>query len=99
MGSVVHAPMDILGDYMRGIKGTLIDIKRRPEKVLAACEKILPIMLEQGIGGCRASGIPLCFIELHILIDSFMSQAQFEQFYWPTLLELIRGLVAEKIHP
>lgn len=28
-----------------------------------------------------------------------MSQEQFEKFYWPTLLELIRGLVAEKIHP
>jgi hypothetical protein len=99
IGSMAQAPLDVVGDYLRGIKGMLVDLRRRPEKLLAACEKILPVMLDLGIGGAKLSGIPVCFIPLHKCMDGFMSQEQFEKFYWPTLLELIRGLVAEKIHP
>ena len=98
-GGITQAPLDIVGDYLRGIKGMLKDLRRCPDKLLAACEKLLPIMIDLGVSGCKVSGIPVCFIPLHKCMDNFMSQAQFERFYWPTLLELIRGLVAEKIHP
>ena len=98
-GSLTKAPMDIVGDYLRGIKGMMVDLRRRPEKLLAACEKLLPPMLSMGVGSAKMSGVPVCFIPLTQLLDSFMSQEQFERFYWPTLLELIRGLIAEKIHP
>jgi uroporphyrinogen-III decarboxylase len=77
----------------------LMDLRRRPEKLLKACDVLLPHMLELALGSCKISGIPICFIPLHKCMDNFMSQEQFEKFYWPTLLELMRGLVAEKIHP
>ncbi|MDR1110628.1 MAG: hypothetical protein LBP92_08040 [Deltaproteobacteria bacterium] len=98
-GAMTQAPLDIVGDYLRGIKGMLVDLRRRPEKLLAACDKLLPHMLDLAIGNVRISGIPICFIPLHKCMDNFMSQAQFEKFYWPTLLELMRALVAEKISP
>ena len=98
-GAMCQAPLDIVGDYLRGIKGMLVDLRRRPEKLLAACEKLLPVMLDMGVSGAKASGVPICFIPLHKCMDNFMSQEQFEKFYWPTLLEVMRGLVAEKIHP
>jgi hypothetical protein len=98
-GAMTQAPLDIVGDYLRGIKGMLVDLRRRPEKLLAACDKLLPVMLELAVGSCKISGVPICFIPLHKCMDNFMSQEQFEKFYWPTLLELMRGLVAEKIHP
>jgi hypothetical protein len=98
-GAMTQAPLDIVGDYLRGIKGMLMDLRRCPDKLLAACEKLLPVMLEMGVSGAKISGIPICFIPLHKCMDNFMSQEQFEKFYWPTLLELMRGLVAEKIHP
>ncbi|MDR2456294.1 MAG: uroporphyrinogen decarboxylase, partial [Deltaproteobacteria bacterium] len=99
LGSLTQAPMDVVGDYLRGIKGMLVDLRRRPEKLLKASEALLPTMLKLGVSGCRLSKVPVCFIPLHKCMDNFMSQEQFEKFYWPTLLELIRGLVAEKIHP
>jgi hypothetical protein len=98
-GAMTQAPLDIVGDYLRGIKGMLVDLRRRPEKLLAACDKLLPTMLDMAVGSAKISGVPICFIPLHKCMDNFMSQEQFEKFYWPTLLELIRGLVAEKIHP
>ncbi|MDR0621035.1 MAG: hypothetical protein LBJ61_04070, partial [Deltaproteobacteria bacterium] len=98
-GAMTQAPLDVVGDYLRGIKGMLMDLRRCPDKLLAACEKLLPTMLNLGVSGCKTSGIPICFIPLHKCMDNFMSQAQFEKFYWPTLLELIRGLVAEGISP
>lgn len=98
-GSMTQAPLDVLGDYLRGIKGMLVDLRRQPQNVLAACEKILPSVLELGLNGCRNSGVPVCFIPLHKCMDGFMSQEQFLKFYWPTLLELIRALIAENITP
>ncbi|MDR2301154.1 MAG: hypothetical protein LBF38_03830 [Deltaproteobacteria bacterium] len=98
-GAMTQAPLDIVGDYLRGIKGMLVDLRRRPEKLLAACDKLLPVMLELAVSSAKISGVPICFIPLHKCMDGFMSQEQFEKFYWPTLLELMRGLVAEKIHP
>lgn len=99
LGGITEAPFDILGDYLRGTIGVLTDMRRRPKKVLAACEKILPIMLEAGLTKCRASGVPVCFIPLHKCLDTFMSQEQFEAFYWPTLRDLILALIAENIVP
>jgi hypothetical protein len=98
-GAMTQAPLDIVGDYLRGIKGMLLDLRRCPDKLLAACDKLLPILLELAVSSVRISGIPICFIPLHKCMDNFMSQEQFEKFYWPTLLELMRGLVAEKISP
>jgi uroporphyrinogen-III decarboxylase len=99
IGAMTVAPFDCLGDLMRGMKGILTDIRRRPEKVIAMCEKILPIMAEQAIKLSAASGMPVCFIPMHKHVDSLMSQEQFLKFYWPTLKELINTLVAHDIIP
>jgi hypothetical protein len=33
-----QAPFDTLGDFFRGTKGLMLDMYRRPDKVIAACE-------------------------------------------------------------
>jgi len=97
--SGTEAPFDALGDFYRGTKGIVLDLYRRPEKVLAACEKLLPIMLESAIPAAKASGNPRVFIPLHKGSDNFMSLDQFKRFYWPTLRELILGLIREGLTP
>lgn len=42
-GPKYSVPLDLLFDRVRGIKDTLIDLRRRPEKVKAACDKIFEI--------------------------------------------------------
>jgi uroporphyrinogen-III decarboxylase len=97
--STTNAPFDTLGDFFRGTKGLMLDMYRRPEKILKASEKLLPMMLEAGIGPAKRSGNPRVFIPLHKGPEGFMNLEQFKKFYWPTLRELLVGLVNENLTP
>ena len=99
VGGMAHAPFDALGDTLRGTHGIMADIHRRPEKLLAAMEAITPWTIEGGVSGCNASGRPLVFMALHKGDDTFISDKNFESFYWPTLKKVILGLVAEGCVP
>ena len=76
-----------------------MDMYRCPDKLLAVCEKMLPIMLRLGISRAKASGNPRVLIPIHKGLDSFMSPWQFITFFWPTLRQLILGLIAEDLVP
>jgi hypothetical protein len=81
------APFDTLSSFLRGMKGSMLDMYRQPEKLLQACDVILkkrisatvPVSPDQK-GTLKRSGIPLWRGDC-----SFMSDAQFERFYWPGL--------------
>ena len=94
------APFDLLGDTLRGTRGILLDMFRRPEKVLAACERLVPVAIDWVLkrpGGPPPT--PVVFMPLHKGADGFMSDEQFRTFYWPTLLAVINGLVDEGYIP
>jgi hypothetical protein len=93
------APFDILGDTLRGTKGVMLDMYRRPEVLLKACEKLLPLAVENGINSAKRSGEKHVFIPLHKGLDGFMSPDQFKKFYWPTLRELMVALINEGYTP
>jgi uroporphyrinogen-III decarboxylase len=97
-GCATHAPFDVISDFFRGTKGAMLDMYRRPEKLLEAVDQMLPVMLQNGLLS-KQRGIPRVFIPLHKGIDGFMSQAQFNMFYWPTLKKLILGLIDEGLNP
>jgi uroporphyrinogen-III decarboxylase len=97
-GVLTQAPFDTLSDFLRGTRGAMLDLFRRPDKVLAMTQKLLPIMLELGLSA-KARGIPRAFIPLHKGLDGFMSPDQFKTFYWPTLKMLIEGLIEEDCTP
>lgn len=98
-GASTQAPFDTLGDFLRGTKGLMLDMYRRPELVIKACEKLLPFMLEMAVSTARTSGNPRVFIPLHKGSDGFMSPEQFKRFYWPTLRELMLALIDEDLMP
>jgi len=93
-----QAPFDTIADYFRGMRGSLIDMYRYPDKILAACEKMLPLMLNFG-KRAKTRSSPRVFIPIHKGLDSFMSLAQFQTFFWPTLQKLIIGLIEEGLTP
>ena len=99
VGAITQAPFDTLGDFLRGTKGLMIDMYRRPDKVLQACEKLLPMMVECAVTSAKMSGKPLVFIPLHKGPEGFMSLEQFRKFYWPTLKELMLKLIGEGLIP
>ena len=98
-GGKSYAPFDILSDYLRGTKGVMLDMYRRPEPLIKACEKMLPLAVEKGISSARRTGTKLVFIPLHKGLDGFMSPEQFKRFYWPTLRDLMMGLIDEGLTP
>jgi uroporphyrinogen-III decarboxylase len=98
-GAFTQAPFDTLGDFFRGTKGLMLDMYRRPDTVIKACEKFLPFMLELAVNASKASGNPRVFIPIHKGLDGFMSLEQFKKFFWPTLKDLMLALINEGLNP
>jgi uroporphyrinogen-III decarboxylase len=95
--NIVKTPFDYLGDTVRGTKGILTDIYRRPNELLAACERYVPILIKSIVRASDRNAAPCAMYVLHKGADSFMSQEQFEKFYWPTWKEVMLGLYEEGI--
>jgi hypothetical protein len=98
-GGIAQAPFDVISDMLRGMKGSMLDMYRNSDKLLEACEWLLPMMIERGISSARMSGNPRVFIALHRGAEGFMSLKQFETFYWPTLKRLMVALVDAGLTP
>lgn len=97
--AVTNAPFDWISDYFRGLTGTMFDMYRKPDKLKAAVEMYLPIVIESSIMQAKMSGNPRVFIPLHRGSDDFMSDAMFAEFYWPGLKALILALIDAGLTP
>ncbi len=93
------APFDTIGDTLRGTRGIMVDMYRQPDKLLKALEALTPIMIKLGVGAAKASGNPFIFIPLHKGADGFLREAQYKEFYWPTLKRVMMGLIDEGVVP
>jgi hypothetical protein len=96
-GSLTKAPFDTLGDTLRGTQGIMMDMFQRPDKLQAAMERLVPVVIDSTIQMCKLSNIPVAFFPLHKGADGFMSGKQYETFYWPTLKKIILALYNEGI--
>jgi hypothetical protein len=89
-GGATTAPFDFLADFFRSF--TLIngDLRRYPEKVIQACDALLPILVKKG----QIAGPPPKFsstiIPLHM--GTFLQTKDFEKFYWPSLKKQVEML-------
>jgi hypothetical protein len=99
IGAGGSIPFDLFSDRMRGMRGSMLDMYRRPDKLLAAMEKVLPLSIAEAVGGAKRTGNPGVFIAAHRGSDGFMSKQQFETFYWPGFKKLITALVEEGLVP
>ncbi len=98
-GGMNGAPYDLMGDMLRGTKGIMMDMYRRPEKLREAMERLVPICINEALGMADASGSPIIFMPLHKGTGGFMSGRQFGEFYWPTFKKVMMGLVDEGLVP
>ncbi|MDR3331808.1 MAG: hypothetical protein LBT08_04200 [Synergistaceae bacterium] len=81
-GNMLEAPFDFLADQLRGFKGISMDVRRCPDKVKAAVEAIIPLMLKQALATPVLPGT-LDFIPLHLA--PYLSDKVFKELYWPSL--------------
>ncbi len=96
MGSVFcKAPFDTLGDTLRGTQGIIMDMFRCPDKLLKALDVVADLTINMalnspGINRAVQAGYPL-----HKGADGWMSQEQFDTFYWPSLKKVMDALIQE----
>lgn len=99
VGGFAIGPYDNLGDYFRGATAMMKDLYRRPEKVLQALDKMKVMTLRRLAAQKAMMTSPLVFIPVHWAPDAFMSQKQFERFWWPSFRELLLGIIDMDLVP
>ena len=97
--AMTQPPFDLVGDFLRGRKGIMLDMFRCPEKLQAAAEKLLPMAIEMAVRGAKVSHNPRVFIAIHGGVEGFMSLEQYKRFYWPTLQQLLVALAEQGLNP
>lgn len=91
MAGFFLAPFDVLADSMRGLNGIFMDCFRQPEKVVAACDRLV----EEAANTALALADPLrrwpIFVPTHKAC--FLSPEQFDTFYWPSFKKVLEILI------
>jgi uroporphyrinogen-III decarboxylase len=97
-GIMAGAPFDHFADLLRGTRGIFLDMYRQPQKLHEAMEHQLKIMVNS-IKNFPMTACPLCMMPLHKGDDTFMSDKQFEEFYWPYLRGVFMAMINEGLVP
>jgi len=98
-GPLLGAPFDNFGDALRGTHGIFLDMYRQPEKVHEAMDWYVKLTVEGTIKNFPMTVNPICLMPLHKGDDTFMSDKQFAEFYWPPLRAILVALVNEGLVP
>lgn len=89
IAGIFKAPFDILADKLRGYVGLTMDMHEQPDKVLAACEALMPHLCHVGLSTADPlKQVPIGFW-MHRGCVPFITPAQFNSHYWPTLKPII----------
>jgi uroporphyrinogen-III decarboxylase len=96
-GAMAVAPFDAIGDSLRGTNGIIMDMYRQPEKLLEAIDMVTPKAIRRAIHLVNALGGVMVMFPLHKGDDTFMSDEQFDKFYWPSLKKFADALIEEGI--
>ena len=98
-GVMAQAPYDYFADMMRGTRGITLDLYRQPEKSLEAIDVQLDLTIKTTIKNFPMTNCPVWMMPLHKGDDTFMSDKQFDRFYWPSLQKLFIAMIDEGLVP
>ena len=94
VGSVLKAPLDIIGDKLRGYLNLCYDLHECREKVIKACEALMPHLLNLVLSGADQDGNIPSIIWMHRGCVPYISKKDFDEIYWPTLKPIVQELWA-----
>ena len=95
ISGILKAPFDILADKLRGYLGLVTDVFERPDKVLAACEALMPHLAHVALSGADPDKNVPIGLWMHRGCAPFFSPEQFERFNWATLKPVIEEIWAQ----
>jgi uroporphyrinogen-III decarboxylase len=94
IAGILKAPFDIIADKLRGYIGLVMDMHTQPDKVLAACEALVPHLTHVALTTADpAKQVPIGFW-MHRGCVPFINHKQFASHFWPTLKPIIEELWA-----
>lgn len=92
ISGMLKAPLDIIADKLRGYYGLVSDLYARREKVLAACEALMPHLFRIALDGADPEkNVPIAFW-MHRGCVPFITPEHFQNIYWPTLKPIVEEL-------
>jgi uroporphyrinogen-III decarboxylase len=94
-GAFCKAPFDTIGDTLRGTQPILKDMYRRPEKLLEALDVVADFTIKSVLTSPNVANIFMVTYPLHKGADGWMSQKQFDTFYWPSLKKVMDAFIRE----
>jgi uroporphyrinogen-III decarboxylase len=98
-GPMTGAPFDHFADMLRGTQGISMDMYRQPKKLHEAMEHWANMAINTSIKGFPMTNCPIVMMPLHKGDDTFMSDKQFETFYWPYLRKVFMAMIEEGLVP
>jgi hypothetical protein len=99
MPMMAGAPFDVISDFLRGMRGAMLDMYRCPDKLLQAIDMMCRIQLDRIAQAPQATEFSPVFMPLHRGAHGFMSLKQFETFYWPSLMQVNLALIGKGYTP
>lgn len=97
--TVLCCPFDDFADNVRGLMELCMDITTDPEKVTEALDRWGDVTIPAAIQLAKMTHQDTIFVPLHCGVDNFMSVANYEKYYWPSLKRCIDEIVAADITP
>lgn len=92
IAGIFKAPFDIIADKLRGYVGLTLDMASQPDKVLAACEALMPHLYHVAKTSADPQRqVPIGYW-MHRGCVPFVSPKQYASHYWPTVKPIIEEL-------
>lgn len=92
IAGIFKAPMDIIADKLRGYLGLVDDLMQQPDKVLKACEALMPHLCHVArTTADPTKNVPIGYW-MHRGCVPFVTPDQFNNIYWPTVKPIIEEL-------
>lgn len=92
IAGIFKSPFDIIADKLRGYIGLTMDMYEQPDKVLKACEALMPHLYNVALNSSDPTGTVPIGYWMHRGCVPFIKPSQFESHYWPTLKPIIEEL-------
>jgi len=100
-GGLTTPPYHQIVDYLRGLRCTLLDMYKRPEKLLAAMDSLYERSLARADNASpeEFGKIRVMAGGNHFSSEEFLSRKQFDTFVWPTWKKCLLGLIERGFIP
>jgi uroporphyrinogen-III decarboxylase len=95
IAGIFKAPMDIIADKLRGYLGLVEDLFERRDKVVAACEALMPHLFHVARATADPQGLVPIGYWMHRGGVPFVSPEIFQNIYWATVKPIVEALWAE----